>query len=190
MLRFKFIVFILFGFFTTDFVYGQLKTVSDTLFYSGYKPSFEKSKITEILKGVSEHCESIHPKIADASLASNREFRTNSTLKLFDEKSDSTIFTSADAVIVCYFCQNLDYVDEIELYEFHFLNETAARTLVEKLEYLRLKSGFRDYIGYKNWFVRQTENVVYFIDYKKDDPKIALVSKLIENIEAVIVARN
>jgi hypothetical protein len=149
---------------------GQDRNIkTDTLFFSGKIPKISDSKMEKILSGVSGSCDPEQKMVFDNKIESNREFRTNSVLKLFNTESKTSIFTDADAVIVAYFCQNIDYINEIEIYEIIIQNEKLAQTLVEKLDFLKNKNGFYDYIGFKNWYFRKIGNKVYFIDFKEEN---------------------
>lgn len=157
----------------------------DTLFFSGKIPKMYESKMEKILIGVNNSCDTEQKTIFDNKIESNREFRTNSNLKLFNIESKTSIFTDADAVMIAYFCQNIDYINEIELYEFIFHDEKSAKILLDKLVFLKNKNGFNDYIGFKNWYYRRIGNKVYFVDFKEENSNNELFIVLKSRIESI-----
>ncbi|MDD3014659.1 MAG: hypothetical protein PHC34_13240 [Candidatus Gastranaerophilales bacterium] len=157
----------------------------DTLFFSGKIPKIYESKVNRILIGVENNCDSTQKEVFDNKIESNREFRTNSILNLFNCEAKTSIFTDADAVIIAYFCQNIDYTDEIELYEFIFQNDKLAQILLDKLVFLKNKNGFNDYIGFKNWYYRRIGNKVYFIDYKEESLNNEIFIELKKRIKSI-----
>ncbi|CAM3826110.1 hypothetical protein FLBR109950_03555 [Flavobacterium branchiophilum] len=158
----------------------------DTLFFSGKTPKIYDSKMKSILIGVENNCDATQQEVFDAKIESNREFRTISNLKIFNKESKTSIFTDADAIIISYFCQNIDYINEIEFYEFIFQDEKSAQILVEKLTFLKYKKGFNDYIGFKNWYYKRIKNKVYFIDYKEENMYNFINNKLKTNIDLIV----
>lgn len=158
---------------------------TDTLYFSGKIPRLYESKMKNLLIGVYNNCDTNQKAVCDAQIESNREFRTVSSLKLFNKEAKTSIFTDADAVIVSYFCQNIDYVNEIEFYEFIFQDEKLAQILVDRLVFLKNKNGFNDYIGFKNWYYKKVKNQVYFINYKEENTNNIINCKLKANIELI-----
>lgn len=166
--------------------YSQNNIKIDTLFFSGKLPKIYESKMKTILYGIENSCDPNQLEVFDAKIESNREFRTISNLKIFNKESKTSIFTDADAIIISYFCQNIDYINEIEFYEFIFQDEKSAQILVEKLTFLKYKKGFNDYIGFKNWYYKRIKNKVYFIDYKEENMYNFINNKLKTNIDLIV----
>jgi hypothetical protein len=154
------------------FVIAQSKIITDTIYFSGNIPKIYDSNTQKILIGVINKCDVNQKEVYDNKIEFNREFRTISNLNLFNREAKTNIFTNADALIISYFCQNIDYVNEIELYEFFFNSEERAIKMIEKLSFLRNKQGFNDYIGFKNWYYTRIKNKVYFIDSKEEKSEI------------------
>lgn len=176
-------IFVLFS----SILFGQDKSSIkiDTLFFSGKVPKLDESKMMFLLRDVINTCDPSQEELVDDRIESNREFRTVSNLMLFNKQSRTTIFTEADALIISYFCQNIDYVNEIEFYEFIFENDELAKLLIEKLIFLHNKKGFNDYIGFKNWFYKRIGAKVYFIDYKEENMKNTIIDKLKINLKSI-----
>jgi len=162
---------------------NSIKT--DSLYFSGDIPKIKDSKTSQIVVGVKNICDPNQEKIIDTSVEANREFNTVSTLKTFNKEANTSIFTSADVVIVSYFCQNIDYADGIEFYEFIFKDDKSAQILLDKLTFLYKKVGFNNYIGYKKWFFKRIKNSVYFINAKQENPVNSIKDQLQKNIEAI-----
>lgn len=155
----------------------------DSLYFSGKIPKMKDSNMTKILSGIQNICDPNQKIDINNKIESNIEFRTISTLNLFNKEAKTSIFTSADIVIVSYFCQNIDYVDGIEFYEFIFEDENSAKILLDKLYFLYNKQKFNDYIGVKNWFFKKINSKVYFINAKLEQSDIK--NKLQKNIESI-----
>jgi hypothetical protein len=156
---------------------------TDTIYFTGNIPNIYNSNTQKIIHHLFSKCNTTQKETYNEKIESNREFRTVSNLNLFNKESKTNIFTSADVVIISYFCQNIDYVNEIELYEFLFNSEISAIKMIEKLSYLHKKQGFNDYIGFKNWYFKRVKNIVYFIDSKEEKSEIKELLK--EKIELI-----
>lgn len=160
-------------------------SIVDTIYFSGKIPKILDSYSKKISSGIIIKCDELHVPYYDSKIESNREFRTISNLVTFNKEAKTLVFTSADALIVTYYCQNLDYVNEIEFYEFIFSNDSLAKNLIEKLNFLYNKKGFHDYIGYKNWFFKRVGNIVFFIDSKEEISINTIKNQLQKNIQLI-----
>lgn len=142
---------------------SQTKNYKTDTIYSGIKVPYEilDSKMQVILKNLENSCEGKQLKPSD-DIIDNREFRTMSVLSSFNEYGKTTIFSEFNAVIVSYFCENIDIANEISLYEFFFDSSSKATLAIKKIDALNKKHDFF-YIGGKNWYYVQKNNIIYFL---------------------------
>jgi ABC-type methionine transport system ATPase subunit len=77
---------------------------TDTIYFTGNIPNIYNSNTQKIIHHLFSKCNTTQKETYNEKIESNREFRTVSNLNLFNKESKTNIFTSADAVIISYFC--------------------------------------------------------------------------------------
>ncbi|WP_445721380.1 hypothetical protein [Flavobacterium sp.] len=158
-------------------------TVIDT-FYSGkYLPSgIYDSKIYKVIEKFPNYCKNQNYN-REKELLQKREYSTLKLLNSLNERIRKNIFTDYSAVIVTYFCDNVDIVDEVYLFEFHYDSEILSKECIDSLNKLYLDKDYGEYIGTKNWFFIQIKKRVYLLYAKSidsDNPtKVELQKRLI-----------
>jgi hypothetical protein len=141
----------------------------DTLYNGKYIPnSILKSKMNLIINDIPNLCKKSNYN-RELNISNKREYVTLSILEGINSYLKTNLFTDYNALIVAYFCDNVDIVDEIYLFEFHFSDISKSKKCINFINRLYKDINYGEYIGTKNWLFYSETNKVYFLMGSSND---------------------
>lgn len=157
---------------------AQIKT--DTIFSGKTVPLFRFCKTSEINKNLNELCEGEKENIANIDAFDNPMYRAMSNLDGINEKANTKIFSKYSMLLISYYCLDIDFIQDVFLYEMHMQDEKDAKAIIIILERLFKDKNFWEDIGTKNWYFVRDKTIVYFVFTRSKD-EISPMKKILEN---------
>ena len=119
---------LLFLFFKMMTINAQI--VTDTIFSGKAVPLYRFCKSKQINEGLAEKCIGEKIKLDNFSEFYHPRHLALSNLDGLNERSKSNIFTSYTMLLISYYCMDIDFIQNVFLYEMHMQNEDDAKKLI------------------------------------------------------------